>query len=183
MPFSFCIFSGKLCCIEAAGRSVEESFNGKQTSTQSPFFVTRENMHPREDFCQSAAALISDWTLEKVTLANNVCMSVLLVTNKKKSSYCRMFLYILLSKYLCHVYRKLLDLLTPLFWLLVYLFLLKSWSLHVWDLLMYKRHFCKDNFAEVEGTGLVRTAPPDVFLFFGNTFYWDYVYDALWAHS
>lgn len=31
MPFSFCI---KLCCIEAAGHLVEESFNGTQTSTR-----------------------------------------------------------------------------------------------------------------------------------------------------
>lgn len=29
---------------------------------------------------------------------------------------------------------------------------------------MYNRHFCKDIVAGVEGTGLVQTAPPDVFV-------------------
>lgn len=91
--FSFCMFSGKLCCIKAAGRLVEES-NGKQTSTRFPSFVVREETYAPwgKIVVKSVATPVSDELLEKVTLANNVCMSVLLL---RRTSYCRMFLYIL----------------------------------------------------------------------------------------
>lgn len=101
--FSFCMFSGKLCCIKAAGRPVEES-NGKQTSTRFPGFVVREETYaPRGKISsQSVASSVSDELLEKVTLANNVCMSVLLL---RRTSYCRMFLYILYQS-ICVMFIK-----------------------------------------------------------------------------
>ena len=53
-------------------------------------------------FCQSAATLISEWTRDKSDLGQQ-CLYVRVAGDKQKSSYCRMFLYILYQGYLCHV--------------------------------------------------------------------------------
>lgn len=86
--FLVLFFSGKLCCIEAAGRLVEESFNGKQTSTT----TTKKNSLLCDEggfnYAPQGRCSVNQrqlWFLSerliKVTLANNVCTSVSPVTN------------------------------------------------------------------------------------------------------
>lgn len=156
MPFSFCIFSGKLCCIEAAaGHLLEESFHGTQTSTQTPFFVSREGKYapPGKISVNQQRLWFLIERLKKWPSANNVCTSVLLVTNENHHTvecFC-------ISSIKVSVLRLSKAVWPPdhFFWLLVYLFLLKVEVCMSETCSCTKGIFCKDKFLVVwkEETG------------------------------